>query len=235
MAPPRLADRAVRAEPATIAPGGTAQIIAVVLDAGGNAMAGVPVSFTADAGQLQAGLVTTNAQGEARTVIKTNVNAKVTARAGGPSGDTTPTPAPSGEVTVTVAAVATITLTFAPLDPTLGPTVGQPVTFTIGVTPGGNPVQSVRIEFGDGDSANLGAVSGQTTASHIYDEDGSRTVRVTVTDIAGQQTSQALVIDVLPAPVIGASIFLPPPSTDESIRFAANVTLGAGVVAKHST
>jgi hypothetical protein len=184
----------VRAEPAIIAPGGTAQIIAVALDAGGNAMAGIPVAFTANAGQLQAGLVTTNAQGEARTSLTTNVEATVTARAGVASGDT---PAPSGEVTVTVAAVAQITLTSAPLDPT----VGQPVTFTIAVTPGGSPVQSVRIEFGDGDSADLGAVSGTTSATHIYEEDDSYTVRVTVTDIANQTTSQAIVIVVLPAPV----------------------------------
>jgi hypothetical protein len=188
----------VRAEPATIAPGGTAQIIAVALDAGGNAMAGIPVAFTANAGQLQAGLVATNAQGEARTSLTTNVEATVTARAGVASGNT---PAPSGEVTVTVAAAAQITLTFAPLNPTLGPTVGQPVTFTIGVTPGGSPVQSVRIEFGDGDSADLGAVSGTTSATHIYEEDDSYTVRVTVTDASNQTTSQAIVIVVLPAPV----------------------------------
>ncbi len=145
----------LRADPATIAPGGTAQITAAVLDAGGNVMAGVPVSFTATAGQLQAGLVTTNAQGEASTALTTNVNATVTARAGVASGDTA---APSAEIDITVAALPAIDLSAAPE----APTVGQPVTFTITVTPaeGGSPVKSVRIEFGDGDSANLGAVSG---------------------------------------------------------------------------
>ncbi len=72
---------------------------------------------------------------------------------------------------------------------------------TVTVAEGGSPVKNVRIDFGDGDSANLGAVSGQTSATHVYDEDDSYTVRVTVTDTANQTTSQAIVIIVLPAPV----------------------------------
>jgi PKD repeat protein len=217
----------LRAEPASIAPGGTAQIIAAVLDAGGNTMAGVPVAFTSTAGQLQAGLVNTNTQGEARTSLTTNVDATVTARAGVASGDTT---APSDEVTVTVAALPVITLSASPE----APSVGQPVTFTITVAPavGGNPVTSVRIEFGDGDSANLGAVSGQTTASHTYDDDGSRTVRVTVTDAAGQQTAQALVITVSPGAPVSVVLGFDPaaPKVNQSVTFTA--TVGEGVVAE---
>ena len=58
----------------------------------------------------------------------------------------------------------------------------------------------MEIEFGDGDSADLGAVSGDVTATHVYDEDDNYTVRVTVTDTANQTTSKAIVITVLPGP-----------------------------------
>ena len=124
--------------------------------------------------------------------LTTSAAATVTARAGA---------AEAATVEVTVGAVPTIEIQL-PQQPT--PTVGVPVTFDITVTvaaEGGSPVESLEIDFGDGDSADLGPASGQTSAMHIYEEDGSYTVRVTVTDRANQTTSQAIVISVLPAPV----------------------------------
>jgi PKD repeat protein len=211
----------VRADPASIPPGGTAQIVAQVQDAGGNLMAGVPVTFSTTAGSLQAGVVATDANGEARTSLTTSVEATVTARAGVTSGDTA---APTGTVVVTVAALPSIAITASP-DPAIA---GQPVTFSISVTlaGGGNPVRSVRIEFGDGDFEDLGAVTGSTSASHVYNNDGSKTVKVTVTDTAGQQTSQSLVIIVQPQGPVAVVLAASPsnPSVNAIVTFTATVT-----------
>ncbi len=180
----------VRAEPASVPPSGdSVQIIAQVLDGSGNLLSGIPVTFSTTAGRLSSSSAITDANGDGRVTLTTSAAATVTARAGA---------AEAATVEVTVGAVPTIEIQL-PQQPT--PTVGVPVTFDITVTVGGSPVESLEIDFGDGDSADLGPASGQTSAMHIYEEDGSYTVRVTVTDRANQTTSQAIVISVLPAPV----------------------------------
>jgi hypothetical protein len=184
---------AVRSEPASVPPsGGSVQIIAIVLDASGNLLSGIPVTFSTTAGRLSSSSAVTNANGEGRVTLTTSTAAEVTARAGS---------AEAATANVGVGAVPTIEIALPQQSP---PTVGVPVTFSITVTvapEGGSPVENMRIDFGDGDSTDLGPASGQTSAMHIYEEDGSYTVRVTVTDTANQTTSQAIVITVLPAPV----------------------------------
>jgi hypothetical protein len=179
----------VRAEPASVPQsGGSVQIIAQVLDASGNLLSGVPVTFSTTAGQLSSSSAVTDANGVGRVTLTTSTEADVTARAG--SKESAPV-----KVSVTVIVVPTIGLTTT----TPAPLVDVPVTFLITVTPapGGSPIEEVRIDFGDGDSADLGAVSGQTSATHTYGDAGDRTVRVTVTDTADQTTSQAIVITVV--------------------------------------
>jgi adhesin/invasin len=179
----------VRAEPASVPPsGGSVRIIAQVLDESGNLLSGIPVTFSTTAGQLSSSSAITDANGDGRVTLTTSTEATVTARAGGAEAATV-------DVSVTVIAAPTIELSASPA----APAVNQPVTFTITVTPaapadGGSPVESVEIDFGDGDSADLGAVSGTTTAMHIYANPDSYTVQVTVTDTANQTTSQAVVI-----------------------------------------
>ena len=80
----------VRANPAIVpTTGGTADIIATVVDTGGNPLRGVPVTFSTTFGQLSQGTAISDTAGEARTQLTTNVNATVTARVGG--GATAPT------------------------------------------------------------------------------------------------------------------------------------------------
>ena len=182
----------VRAEPSSVPPtGASVQIIAQVLDESGNLLQGIPVTFSTTAGRLNASSATTDGNGNARVTLTTSTAATVTARAGA---------AEAATVDVTVTALPTIDLSVVGTAP---PTVGTPVTFqaTITVPEGGTPIENVEIEFGDGDSADFGAVSGEVTATHVYDEDGEHTVRVTVTDTANQTTSKAIVITVLPGPV----------------------------------
>jgi hypothetical protein len=214
---------AVRAEPASVPPsGGSVQIIAQVLDESGNLLSGLPVSFSTTAGQLSSSSGISDANGEARVTLTTSTAATVTARAGSATDD----------VEVAVGAVPTIALTATPE----APAVGEPVTFgiTVTVAEGGSPVKSVRIEFGDGDSANLGAVSGQTSATHTYDSDGTRTVRVTVTDTANQTTSAAIVISVQPSGPVNVTLDFSPdaPTVNHSVTFTATVTPATVVPAR---
>jgi len=206
---------AVRAEPASVPPsGGSVQIIAQVLDVSGNLLVGLPVTFSTTAGQLSSSSATSNANGEARVTLTTGSAATVTARAGAKTDD----------VDVAVGVVSTIGLTATPD----APTVGEPVTFGISITvpEGGSPVKSVRIDFGDGTSANLGAVSGQTSATHTYEHDGTRTVRVTVTDTANQTTSAAIVISVQSLGPVNVTLDFSPaaPHVNQSVTFTATVS-----------
>lgn len=211
----------VRAEPQGLPPGGgTVQIVAQVRDGSGNPVAGIPVSFTTTSGQLSPATATSDAGGEARSTLTASAEATVTASAG----------AQTGEVTVGVAVAPTVTLSASPASPT----AGQPVTFTIGVTvpAGGSPVENVRIAFGDGDVENLGAVTGSTTAAHIYDDDGTYTATATVTDVAGGTNSQSLILSVLPSAPIAVNLTYSPPSptVNQVITFTAAATAPTGVV-----
>ena len=213
----------VRAEPGGVPPGGgSVQVIAQVRDASGDPLSGVPETFTASSGELSPATAATNGSGEARTTLTTAAESTVTATAGGQSG----------EVTVGIGVLPTITLSASPTTPV----TGQPVAFTVGVTlpPGSSPVQNVRISFGDGDSENLGAVTGTTTASHVYDDEGSYRVTVRVTDAAGEETSQSLVINVaLGAPIAVNLTYTPEaPAVNQTVTFTAAVTLPGGVSAQ---
>lgn len=215
---------AVRAEPASVPPsGGSVQIIAQVLDKPGNLLSGLPVTFTTTAGQLSSSSATSDVNGEAHVTLTTSAAATVTARAGAATDD----------VAVAVGAVPTIALTATPD----APAVGEPVTFgiTITVPEGASPVKTVRIDFGDGSSANLGAVSGQTSATHTYQNDGNRTVRVTVTDTANQTTSAAIVISVQSLGPVNVTLEFSPdaPGVNESVTFTANVTPETVTVEKY--
>ena len=185
----------VRAEPASVPQsGGSVRIIAQVLDASGNLLSGIPVTFSTTAGQLSSSSAITDANGDGRVTLTTSTEATVTARAGGAEAATV-------DVSVTVIVVPTIGLSVAG---TAQPIVDVPVTFNISVAvpEGGNPVTDMQIEYGDGDeddlaiSAQPGGPEGQITAMHIYGSAGDFTVRVTVTDTANQTTSQSIVITV---------------------------------------
>jgi PKD repeat protein len=224
----------VTANPASLpSTGGTTEIQARVFDVGGNPLAGVPVSFAVEvgtgegqstgAGTLTRTLATTDAQGVARTTLTTTATTTVEATVGGGGGGEDDPGPVSGTVTVRVNEAPAVSITVAPD----APVEGQPVTFTI--TPANDlTLRNVRIRFGDGESATLGVISGATTVSHVYDSDGTFTVRVTGTDNAGEEFSTAtevVVADVAPPGVViattpaGGSIAIGSP-----ITFTATVT-----------
>jgi PKD repeat protein len=174
----------LRADPQSVpATGGTTTVAATVVDGSGNTLSGVPVTFTANAGQLLPGQVVTDITGEARTTLSTPRSTTVTATAGGQSGTV--------EVTATSPAV-TIT---APANIE----AGTPVTFTVApvVAAGSNPIRSVTIDFGDGATPLvLGQVTGSTPVAKVFARAGIYTIRATVVDTAGITGTSTIVVSV---------------------------------------
>lgn len=160
----------VAASPSSLPPtGGESTITARVEDPFGNALSGVPVTFTTTAGTLSPRSALTNSAGFATTVLTTSVEADVTASSGGVAGGTT----------VTIRARPTIDVTL----PAAAIVVGAPAVFT--VKPGAVPFSQVSIDFGDGSSQSFGAITASTTVVHYYTDDGVFQVEVRATDVNG--------------------------------------------------
>jgi PKD repeat protein len=174
----------VRADPQAIsAAGGTSEIVATVLDDSGNPLAGVPVTFTTTAGQLNPGQSTTGANGEARSTLTAPRTATVTARAGAQTA-TVEVLASSPAVTIAV--------------PTTGIEAGIAATFTITPVTGGNGIRDVSLDWGDGTTpTRLGAIAGATTAVHTYARAGVYTITATVTDTQGIVGTSSNVVNVI--------------------------------------
>lgn len=173
------------------ATGGSTEIIATVVDTGGNPLRGAPVRFTTTFGELSQTSVLTNDEGEARTQLTTNVTAEVTARVG--TGAT----APEGKVTITARDLPSLAIEVSsPLGGTTTTTeVGLPVNFKL--TPSANSgIRSAVVDFGDGGVTRLGAVPAATTLSHTYNRTGSFTVTVTATDALGFSGTSSVVVTV---------------------------------------
>jgi adhesin/invasin len=183
---------AVSAQP-TVLPvgGGTSTIIASVLDASGNRLRGVPVTFSTDVGSLSSSLGTTDSNGDATVQLTTSRTAIVTARANAAST------AASGTVTVRVATANGVTLSAPTPNPAL---VGQAVSVTI--TPPAadqGTVPSVSLNWGDGTVENLGLVASARSVSHIYNNTGTFQITATATaDGSSVQSSTSVVVNPKP-------------------------------------
>ena len=170
----------VRASASTVPPtGGTVTITASALDTTGNRMVGIPISFSTTAGTLSAGSATTDESGEARVQLTTNAQATVTARVG----------AESGTVSVTVATATSLTLA------TSTPVVaGQPMTLTI--TPAAGTAPRVAVNWGDGNTEDLGVVAAARGVTHTYANPGVYSINVTATGQGGDTFSTATTVTV---------------------------------------
>jgi hypothetical protein len=163
--------------------GGTVTISARVEDASGNPLNGVPVTFSTTTGTLATQSALTNESGFATTTLSTTTAATVTANSGGKTST----------AAITVRSRSTITVT-PPASPLV---VGSPATFT--VTPGaGVAMRNVTIDFGDGQSRELGAISSATTVQHYYTDDGLFQVEVTGEDVDGGTAEASAGVAVVP-------------------------------------
>jgi len=238
----------VNATPAVVsANGGSTTVVATVFDINGNTLRSAPVSFTTTAGTLSSSLVSTDANGAAPTTLTTSQQATVTASVGaqapappantggggaGGGGGTTPTSSgqASGTVVVNVASAPTLVIT----PPSTPPSVGLPANFTFVVTAAaqnGSAVRELRVNWGDGESTSLGAVTGSAVASHVYDDDGTFTVTGTVTDVGGNSVSVSTSVTVIQVarPTV---IVTPTPQSapgGSTINFQIDIRAASGV------
>ena len=186
---------AVRLEPSSVPQtGGTVNVIAVVTDASGNRLPGAPVVFSADNGVLGSNSGATDQNGESRTTLTTNRQSVVRATVAGKEG----------QATVSVVNLPTVGISLT----TTNPIVGVPVVFSVtpGSTQSGNPVQNVVVDFGDGSpTASLGAITGATAVSHVYDRANTYTVTATITDTSGFTSTSSTIATVVRA-IVSVSV-----------------------------
>ena len=107
------------------------------------------------------------------------------------------------------------------------PVVGQPVSFTVTVTPpaGAPAVRDVSVGFGDGASKSLGALSGSATVTHVFGRTGTYEVTATVEDATGRRSESSLAVQVRKAPHIPATISASPaaPLAGRPVTFTVQV------------
>jgi Bacterial Ig-like domain (group 1)/PKD domain len=203
---------ALRADPSTVPnTGGTVTIVATVVDEDGNTLPGIPVTFSANAGQLSAGAATTDASGEARTSLTTNRDTEVSARAGAQTA------------TFTVRAIAAPAVTISTTATDIQ--VGIPVNFVVAPQAGtnANALREVIVDFGDGTPpVNLGAIAGQTSVSHAFPRAGTFTVTATATDTQGLTGRSSTVVTVQPRGALAVTLTAAPNPV--------SVTTGQGLV-----
>lgn len=115
--------------------------------------------------------------------------------------------------------------------------VGQPVTFTVEVSPpeGAPAVRNVTVEFGDGSDDSLGALTGTGTAAHIYRRAGSYVASAMVRDAAGRRRTASTgirVVDAPEPPEIEVTVTADPVTgaVGEAITFAVAASGGGGSV-----
>jgi hypothetical protein len=211
----------VTASPQTLSPsGGTTQIAARVETESGIPLPGVPVTFTSDAGLLNPSSASTDQEGIARTTLTTTQRATVTANVAGRTEQVTIGLNPRTGISITA--------------PTGQVSAGQPAAFTIGVNSEAN-IQDVSVNFGDGTTRSLGALSGSTTVQHTYSEAGSYTARATAREASGFTESVATSLTVLPGQPPGVTIMASnsAPTVGETVILTANVTGATSTIQRY--
>ncbi len=180
----------VNVAPATVPQsGGIVTVSALVLDTANNPLPSVGVLFTTDQGTLGNTNVFTDANGNATTTLNTNRITKVAATVG----------AQKGEFTVNVVTAPTVTITVTPASPTAGSPVAFLITPSTAAT--ANPIQSVLIEFGDGQTQTINGITGPVGLTHTYNRDGGYTVTATAIDINNQRGVSSIAVVIAPAPL----------------------------------
>jgi hypothetical protein len=211
----------ISASPQTLGPaGGSSTIRARVEDASGTGLAGIPVTFSTDAGTLSAASSTTDATGTAETTLTTSRAAKVTANVAGKTAEVTIGLNPRTGVTIA--------------GPTTPVSAGQPATFTVGVGSTAN-VRDVTVDFGDGTQQSLGAISGSTTIQHTFVEAGTYTVRATAIEASGFSEQVATSITILPAqpPAVIITASNNSPTIGETVIFTATVSGATSTILRY--
>lgn len=200
--------------------GGSSEVAARVEDVSGVGLPGVPVNFTTTTGQLTPATTNTDNDGIARTRLTTTREATVTANAAGKTAPVTVTLSPRTGISVTA--------------PTTQVSAGVPTSFTVNVSSTAN-ISNVVLDFGDGDSQSLGAVSGSTPVQHTYNEAGTYTVRATASDAGGCSEQVSTAVTILPGQPPGVTITASNnnPSVGEIVSLTATATGATSTIQRY--
>jgi hypothetical protein len=191
----------ITASPTSVGPnGGSVNVTAMVLDASGGSLAGIPVTFSSDHGNVNPGTVLTDSGGQATSTLTTSVETKVTASAGAATGTATVTlrAAPAVTVKCTPASGTGTCASVAASDSSNTATV----TFDVAKATGSSTLRDVTINFGDGTSQSLGTLAGGTiTVAHSYpgsSNTATYTAVVTATDLDNERSTVSTIVNVTP-------------------------------------
>ena len=210
---------AVSATPSSVSQsGGTVTIAALVLDASGNPLPGVNVTFSATTGQLNPTTALTDATGVARAQLTTTQTSTVTATAGTATKD----------VTVTVSAAPTVTID-APATGIAGVPIAVTVTASGGTAAAPRQLQSLTVDFGDGTVETRANVTGSAAFTHSYSQARGYTITATATDVSGNTgvASRAIVIS-RATPTVSVTLSDTTPQVNQIIGFTITGTPATG-------
>lgn len=150
----------------------SATVVATVFDTMGNAMAGVPVTFTTTSGALGNSVLTTDQLGQAVTTVFGTVDAVVTADVSGIRS--------SAAVRLGGPATVSVNITFTPT----APVRRQNIVFTAAVTAGGSsPILAQRYEWQFSDGQYITTTGNQTVRA--FEAEGVFWVSVRVYTLDG--------------------------------------------------
>jgi hypothetical protein len=224
----------VNASPTSVGPnGGSVTVTATALDPNGGSLAGIPVTFSADHGGVDPGVVTTDASGQATTTLTTSAETKVTASAG---------PA-TATATVTLRAAPAITIKCTPASGTgtcaavaaSDASNTATVTFDIAKATGSSALRDATISFGDGITQGLGTLAAPVSIAHSYNGSSNGTTAtysaaVTVTDVDNERSTASTIVNVTPrgalAIDLAASQATSVPGQGQTVTFTATVAGG---------
>ncbi len=125
--------------------------------------------------------------------------------------------------------------------PATPPGVGLPAAFTIGTgtLPAGDAVRNVHVDWGDGLSTDLGAVTGTVTVTHVYAAAGTYTVTAIMTDTAGNSasvsTSVTIIATAAPTVLVTVQSISPASGHPATVTFQIQVTAPTGIGIQNAT
>lgn len=219
--------------------GGSSTISAQVFDVNGNVLPAAPVSFSTTAGTLSSTLAQTDGAGAAQVVLTTSTEATVTASVGATSssggggtgtGGTTPTATAPATATVTVKIAGAPSLT---ITPPANPTAGAPAVFQFVVAAAAansSPVRSVVVNWGDrSPEQNLGAITGTSSVTHVYNSSGTYTVQATITDAFGNvvPVTTSVTVNARLQPVVSITLNTTNPTSGTDVAFTGSIAPAA--------
>ena len=178
------------AEPSRLGDGGgSATVTARVRSSAGTPVVGAPVAFRTSTGTLSAPEVLTDNAGEAKTLLTTSASALVSARVGEME-------APGLSVRVRVP--ITLQISINPSEPT----AGEPATVSFrAVTAEGQSVPGhLRVILGNGQTVDLGFITGSISAAYAYAVAGSYNLTAEFIDEFGVTLRETIRVTIKPKP-----------------------------------